>query len=134
MLAYKSMKSRENREKTAPFEKKSWTRAGLFFVGNKVCCFCCGYCTRSWTAAKDPWIFHFPTCDFARFNCVNGLPSSKTESLVGEPSCIVCLENKISTVSLPCMHAVSCAPCASACLSCPVCRSKVVERLEIFLP
>jgi hypothetical protein len=134
MLAFRHMKKRDDRALSLPADIGHWSKMGLFLdERRRVCCFCCGFCTSSWSADDNPWKFHV-RCDFAAFNSGHPLPRQVDDEVAGEPACVICFEKKIASVFAPCRHAVCCRACSLRCFACPTCRSKVLERLCIFLP
>jgi hypothetical protein len=52
------------------------------------------------------------------------------------PTCVVCLDNLVNLVCLPCKHLALCSFCGhqGAINSCPICRCHIEDRMEIFLP
>ncbi|MQL82016.1 hypothetical protein Taro_014480 [Colocasia esculenta] len=46
--------------------------------------------------------------------------------------CKVCFEAPTAAVLLPCRHFCLCKPCSLACSECPLCRSKIVDRIITF--
>ncbi|XP_042452096.1 kinesin-like protein KIN-7K, chloroplastic [Zingiber officinale] len=46
--------------------------------------------------------------------------------------CKVCFESSTSAVLLPCRHYCLCKPCSLACSECPLCRTKIVDRIITF--
>ncbi|XP_072958189.1 kinesin-like protein KIN-7K, chloroplastic isoform X1 [Typha angustifolia] len=46
--------------------------------------------------------------------------------------CKVCFESPTAAVLLPCRHFCLCKPCSLACSECPVCRTKIVDRIITF--
>lgn len=48
--------------------------------------------------------------------------------------CIICMNEKINTILLPCCHMELCATCAGTIDVCCTCRSKIEERRQVFSP
>ena len=46
--------------------------------------------------------------------------------------CTICYVNTMSTAFYDCGHVVACRECASKVDNCPICRKRVLARLEIF--
>jgi hypothetical protein len=46
--------------------------------------------------------------------------------------CVVCLSDERSVVLMPCRHLCCCADCASVLEACPLCRTRVGWRLDVF--
>ncbi|KAF4712080.1 hypothetical protein FOZ62_012428 [Perkinsus olseni] len=51
----------------------------------------------------------------------------------GSITCGCCLERPARTVVLPCRHLVLCYDCSRQLTTCPICRSAIRERLDVFL-
>ncbi|KAK3085257.1 hypothetical protein FSP39_000761 [Pinctada imbricata] len=47
-------------------------------------------------------------------------------------TCVVCMDNPINTVFLPCRHSKCCRECASSLQLCPLCRARINETMDIF--
>lgn len=45
--------------------------------------------------------------------------------------CILCCEERVSIVFLPCGHLVSCAQCSPALKNCPVCRESIKGTVRV---
>lgn len=54
------------------------------------------------------------------------------ETLTMEISCNICLTYKRDTVFQPCGHFLVCLTCAKKLESCPVCRSKIIDRISVY--
>ena len=59
----------------------------------------------------------------------NGRGRTSIDSCV---SCIVCMDNAINCVLMPCAHEVACQRCASRLALCPICRTAVGSTLKIY--
>lgn len=46
--------------------------------------------------------------------------------------CKVCFESPTAAILLPCRHFCLCQPCSLACSECPICRSKIADRIFAF--
>ncbi|XP_038977328.1 kinesin-like protein KIN-7K, chloroplastic isoform X2 [Phoenix dactylifera] len=46
--------------------------------------------------------------------------------------CKVCFESPSAAVLLPCRHFCLCKPCSLACSECPLCRTKIADRIITF--
>lgn len=46
--------------------------------------------------------------------------------------CKVCFETPAAAVLLPCRHFCLCKPCSQACSECPLCRTKIADRIIAF--
>jgi hypothetical protein len=47
--------------------------------------------------------------------------------------CVVCFEQKKNIVFIPCKHCTCCEQCSVQIDSCPMCRTDIKERMEIFM-
>jgi len=52
------------------------------------------------------------------------------------PTCVICMDNLVNLVCLPCRHLVLCSLCGKKGVvdSCPICRSPIDSRMQIFMP
>lgn len=46
--------------------------------------------------------------------------------------CKVCFESSAAVVLLPCRHFCLCKPCSHACSECPICRTKIADRIIAY--
>ncbi|XP_057966140.1 kinesin-like protein KIN-7D, mitochondrial isoform X2 [Malania oleifera] len=46
--------------------------------------------------------------------------------------CKVCFESPTAAMLLPCRHFCLCKPCSLACSECPICRTKIADRIFAF--
>ncbi|GAV74145.1 Kinesin domain-containing protein/zf-C3HC4_3 domain-containing protein [Cephalotus follicularis] len=46
--------------------------------------------------------------------------------------CKICFESPTAAILLPCRHFCLCKPCSLACSECPICRTKISDRLFAF--
>lgn len=46
--------------------------------------------------------------------------------------CKVCFESAAAAVLLPCRHFCLCKPCSLACSECPLCRTRIADRIITF--
>ncbi|XP_043708686.1 kinesin-like protein KIN-7D, mitochondrial [Telopea speciosissima] len=46
--------------------------------------------------------------------------------------CKVCFEEPTAAILLPCRHFCLCKPCSLACSECPICRTKIADRIIAF--
>ena len=54
------------------------------------------------------------------------------QELNRQKACKVCLDNPIEIILIPCRHVIACKSCAERVSSCPICRSEIGTRLEIY--
>lgn len=139
---------------------KELAAAGFFHAnrrGDSVTCYVCSAGLKDWCEGDDPFYFHarfFGECEFVRLvkgkefirnarakiqtrddpavplECV----SYKKLSLGPKFSCVICFENQIETVFLPCKHVHTCMKCALNLTNCCTCRVKITKIDRIFLP
>lgn len=118
---------------------------------------------KDWDAGDDPFYFHarfFGECEFVRLmkgqefiknarekittrehdasETVSASPSARDsdEAICNDAkfSCVVCFENQIEAVFLPCKHVHTCMRCAVNLSQCCACRVKITKIDRIFLP
>lgn len=56
----------------------------------------------------------------------------KNSEMKERTMCILCCEERVSIVFLPCGHLVSCAQCSPALKNCPVCRESIKGTVRVF--
>lgn len=51
-------------------------------------------------------------------------------------SCVICMDNLVNVVCLPCKHLALCSFCSQRdqVEACPICRCAIADRLQIFMP
>ncbi|XP_069723399.1 E3 ubiquitin-protein ligase XIAP isoform X1 [Phaenicophaeus curvirostris] len=57
----------------------------------------------------------------------------KLRRLQEEKLCKICMAKEISVVLIPCGHLVACKECAGALTECPLCRTDIMKRQEVFM-
>ncbi|XP_071613459.1 E3 ubiquitin-protein ligase XIAP isoform X2 [Heliangelus exortis] len=57
----------------------------------------------------------------------------KLRRLQEEKLCKICMAKDISIVFIPCGHLLACKECAEVLNECPLCRSDIVRRQEVFM-
>ncbi|NXJ00797.1 XIAP ligase, partial [Psophia crepitans] len=57
----------------------------------------------------------------------------KLRRLQEEKLCKICMAKDISVVLIPCGHLVACKECAEGLHECPLCRTNIMKRQEIFM-
>ncbi|XP_052669604.1 E3 ubiquitin-protein ligase XIAP isoform X1 [Harpia harpyja] len=57
----------------------------------------------------------------------------KLRRLQEEKLCKICMAKDISVALIPCGHLVACKECAEALNECPLCRTNIMKRQEIFM-
>ncbi|NXU71719.1 XIAP ligase, partial [Oreotrochilus melanogaster] len=70
------------------------------------------------------------------FMCLFSLDLSTEEKLrwlQEEKLCKICMAKDISIVFIPCGHLLACKECAELLNECPLCRSDIVRRQEVFM-
>ena len=58
--------------------------------------------------------------------------NQKLKEIKESHCCIICMDNEISTVFLPCGHLLSCFDCASFLKKCPICRQPIKNKYRTF--
>lgn len=48
--------------------------------------------------------------------------------------CIVCMNEKINTILIPCFHMELCSKCANSLTECCTCRKKITQRHVVYSP
>lgn len=56
------------------------------------------------------------------------------KSPVTSPICVVCLNNPVEVMIMDCNHVCLCLDCSEQVRSCPICRSRIAQTVEAFLP
>lgn len=59
-------------------------------------------------------------------------PFSTEEQTDEERACVVCTENLANIAFSPCGHAVTCDVCSRKVQKCPMCRSDIKTRLQLY--
>lgn len=54
------------------------------------------------------------------------------EKIIEQNECIICIENKLQIVFVPCGHICSCVECSKRLNQCPICRKNIDSCLKIF--
>jgi len=55
---------------------------------------------------------------------------------VKQNACVICMDNLANVVCLPCKHLSLCSFCCrqNEVTSCPICRSEISDKIQIFIP
>ncbi|NXW06124.1 XIAP ligase, partial [Fregetta grallaria] len=61
------------------------------------------------------------------------ITEEKLRRLQEEKLCKICMAKDISVVLIPCGHLVACKECAEALNECPLCRTNIMKRQEVFM-
>ncbi|CAK0903856.1 unnamed protein product, partial [Prorocentrum cordatum] len=58
-----------------------------------------------------------------------------TEDSDQKKTCVVCMDNLPNVVCLPCKHLGLCSICSQACslTQCPICRSEIIDKMQVYL-
>jgi hypothetical protein len=51
----------------------------------------------------------------------------KVEDDAKEKPCVVCLDNRRKTITMPCTHQTMCVSCANKTTECPICRGDIKQ-------
>jgi len=51
-------------------------------------------------------------------------------------TCVICLDNLANVVCIPCKHLSLCLACSAqpTLAACPLCRERITEKMQIFMP
>lgn len=62
--------------------------------------------------------------------------AESTRQASKEANCVICMDNLINVVCLPCKHLSMCTYCGMGqdVTSCPICRTEIKEKMQIFTP
>ncbi|GHV54502.1 hypothetical protein AGMMS49579_15200 [Spirochaetia bacterium] len=83
----------------------------IIFINTKCICNCdCNFCEGK--------LYH-PESDIKEQNVLN--------------SCKICLENKINTLFIPCLHVASCQKCSVKLKDCHICKEYIIDRVRVFI-
>lgn len=131
--------------------------------GDSVTCYVCSAGLKDWDDGDDPWHFHarfFGECEFVRLmkgkefikNAREKIRTRDHQDVSASTSasmttgsdekisidnkflCVICFENQIEAVFLPCKHVHTCMKCAVNLTQCCSCRVKISKIDRIFLP
>ena len=119
---------------TYPATPQELAEAGLFSIDHDdfVKCFHCegGLCNwQTGDVATIEHIRHYPECEFMAH-----LKQWKKEPRAESPKCVICLEQEVEVLYLPCKHMVCCASCTLCLKRCPTCRTVIRGAVKPFLP
>lgn len=72
-----------------------------------------------------------PNCRFLRYEMqkINEDVATIRQQLL----CKVCLDGRVKMTFRPCGHLATCENCALLLESCPICRTKIAEKIKTFL-
>ena len=62
----------------------------------------------------------------------NEEPNQQPQQQCVEKTCVICMDNAVDIVFLPCGHIVSCLRCAQNMASCPICRTSINTCQKIY--
>lgn len=51
-----------------------------------------------------------------------------------QAACVICLDNLANLVCIPCKHLALCIYCEQDVTTCPICRTTVEDKMQIFTP
>lgn len=139
-------------------------RAGFFYSGkgDRTLCFSCGLGLKDWEKDDEPWEEHAKwssNCEYLiickgedyvinvceKFKIAHNLKASKEIAVnknVNEPEkeektdkqCLMCCNEDIQVVFLPCGHACACRVCGYGQEKCPMCRNPIQSINNLYLP
>lgn len=140
------------------------SRAGFFYTGkgDRTLCFACGVGLKDWEKDDEPWQEHAKwssNCEYLifckgkeyvieicdKYKIKHNLESTKptvVNSIVNETNkpertdklCLMCCNQDIQVVFLPCGHACACRECGFGQDKCPMCRSNIESINNLYLP
>eukprot|EP00026_Physarum_polycephalum_P004435 Phypoly_transcript_04454.p4 GENE.Phypoly_transcript_04454~~Phypoly_transcript_04454.p4 ORF type:complete len:149 (-),score=27.23 Phypoly_transcript_04454:208-654(-) len=62
------------------------------------------------------------------------IPKSPNQNNAGFGVCVVCLENHVNVLIIPCKHVCVCSACMSFVHdTCPLCRAEIRDKWNVFL-
>lgn len=147
---------------TIPLKPETLSEAGFFYSGQSdvTICFACGLYIGKWENDDNPWVEHkkllTKDCSYINMNQdtvkqqqkqYKELQMSKSEDSgidlsedydheeIDQTSvCKICLKHKSSIVFLPCRHMAVCGQCVFGIENniCPICRTEITEKIEVF--
>lgn len=141
------------------YSHEALARAGFFWTGksDQTLCFCCGGGIANWNDNVNyaPCITHhiwFPRCPFIRAYALHDFSIADfTASLVQEDDvsateasatvaamprdllCSICLDARLGVLFRPCNHLASCLTCSDRLVTCPICRTYIDEKINVYL-
>eukprot|EP01060_Flectonema_neradi_P040215 TRINITY_DN9080_c1_g1_i1.p1 TRINITY_DN9080_c1_g1~~TRINITY_DN9080_c1_g1_i1.p1 ORF type:complete len:471 (+),score=103.67 TRINITY_DN9080_c1_g1_i1:37-1449(+) len=59
-------------------------------------------------------------------------PSPASDEEPSKPECLVCFSEEKNVVFFPCRHLCSCKDCSMQLRDCPLCRTAIIHRVQIF--
>lgn len=86
-------------------------------------------------------MFFFGEVDTSRLQDETPLPAGEVsmqgiqpveEAVADTYSCVVCLENRTTTIILPCGHMCCCRPCVRRLSACPYCRTEISQIMHVY--
>jgi hypothetical protein len=127
------------------------SEAGFFYNGQSdvTICFACGLRVGNWEPTDNCWDEHKKneTCPFVKLNHDSVTQNNKNcDGLMKLPKvgeinteiqyesfCKICMEKKPSIIFMPCRHVAVCGQCAFGIeKDCPICRTTIIEKLNLF--
>lgn len=64
-------------------------------------------------------------------------PGTSSDKAIAQSSmaeCVVCMENDVNVIFLPCGHLCCCNNCQTSLNECPMCRSNIERRIRVIQP
>jgi len=116
---------------------QSLAEAGFFYqhVSDRVkCAFCIGG-IHNWVDGDTALGEHrrlFPNCRYLKQ--LDNKFQPPTTNTTSTNQCVVCMNQDIDCLFLPCRHVVCCKQCGQLLQSCAVCRKPIGAVLKVFLP
>lgn len=116
---------------------KSLAKAGFFYThtGDHVKCAFCPQGIINWVYGDTAFGEHKRLSPFCEY--INRVENDETieenTEHIRHP-CVVCFNDEISHLFLPCRHVVCCQRCTELLTTCAVCRAHIDGVLKVFLP
>ena len=137
--------------------------AGFFYSGltDGTICFCCGKGLYEWLETDDPFVEHVkhsPRCSFLEVSKGSGFmtqiknmlrrgqndqgAATNTSTANEEPlveitpgkDCLICTTRERQIAFQPCGHLATCISCTYSSRNCCICRTRIINRVRIFMP
>lgn len=132
---FKKASSRFDTFKNWPLQMKQkpeeFAKLGLFYSGEGDCviCFQCGRHFANWRADDDIIARHkLDATDCYFFEKMLYLDVDRNVT----KRCLICEDEPINTLILPCSHCMTCITCTDKLLTCPICRREILDTITFF--
>ena len=75
---------------------------------------------------------YFNTIEKLRVELVNLRDKISEKAITCQLTCVLCKESKVDTTFLMCGHLVTCLKCSKTITHCPLCKSAILEKVQIY--